>query len=236
MNKLYVIIPAYNEEESIEQVVKEWHEVVSKIGNDSRLVILNDGSKDKTMEILERMRPAFPDLNVINKKNSGHGPTCLMGYKYAIDNGSDFIFQTDSDGQTQAEDFWKFWEKKDECDLVIGFRSTRGDGAARWFVSRTLRLVLFGIFGTYAKDANTPFRLMRTDRLRKYIGMIPDDFFLTNSMLTILFIKSKEKIGWIKIDFEPRTGGTSSISFKRFFKIGLRTVKELFSIKNKIKI
>ena len=54
--KLYIVIPAYNEEENIENVVKEWHEVVEKIGEESKLVIINDGSKDSTLKKLQELQ------------------------------------------------------------------------------------------------------------------------------------------------------------------------------------
>ena len=52
MESLYIIIPAYNEEENIRKVAVEWHEVVEKVGNNSKLVIINDGSKDSTLKKL----------------------------------------------------------------------------------------------------------------------------------------------------------------------------------------
>ena len=59
---LYIVMPAYNEEENIEKVVKEWHEVVSKIGNDSKLIIVDDGSKDNTYKKLCKMKEKYKYL------------------------------------------------------------------------------------------------------------------------------------------------------------------------------
>ena len=112
MNKLYVVIPAYNEAGIIAKVVQEWHAVVASVGHGSRLMVLNDGSTDGTSDILESIKTSHPNLTVINKTNSGHGPTCLAAYKFAVDEGADWVFQTDADGQTQSGDFWEFWKKK----------------------------------------------------------------------------------------------------------------------------
>lgn len=66
---LYIVIPAYNEEENIETVAKEWHEVVEKIGNNSKLVIINDGSKDSTLNKLKEMEKIYPYLVALDKEN-----------------------------------------------------------------------------------------------------------------------------------------------------------------------
>ena len=84
-DNLYIIIPAYNEEENIESVAREWHKVVEKIGNDSKLVIINDGSKDNTYKKLCKLKKELPYLEPINKKNEGHGATVLYGYHYALE-------------------------------------------------------------------------------------------------------------------------------------------------------
>ena len=100
-DSLYIVMPAYNEEANITAVIEEWYPVVEKVGGDSRLMIVNDGSKDKTYQIMRDLREKYPRLLTINKKNEGHGPAVLSAYKKAIDAGADFIFQTDSDGHTR---------------------------------------------------------------------------------------------------------------------------------------
>jgi len=108
MDKLYIVIPAYNEEENIEAVIKDWYPIVEKIGNGSRLVIIDDGSRDSTYSIIRKAAEKLEALEALTKPNGGHGDTVLYGYKYAIENGADYIFQTDSDGQTLSEEFWPF--------------------------------------------------------------------------------------------------------------------------------
>ena len=83
-DKLYIVIPAYNEEENIEAVIRDWHPVVETLGADSRLVIINDGSKDSTYEKMLALKNEFPFLEPLTKANSGHGATILYGYNYII--------------------------------------------------------------------------------------------------------------------------------------------------------
>ena len=62
---------------------------------------------------MESMKKDFPQLIPLDKPNSGHGATVLYLYRYAIENGADYIFQTDSDGQTNPEEFWQMYENRE---------------------------------------------------------------------------------------------------------------------------
>ena len=234
MNKLYIIIPAYNEEMNIESVAREWHEVIEQIGEDSKLVIINDGSKDKTYNRLCELKSSLKYLDVIDKTNSGHGATVLYGYNYALQNEADYIFQTDSDGQTLPNEFWSFWEARNEYSAIIGYRKYRQDGLSRIFVTKTLKLALWIIFGVNITDANTPFRLMKREVLEKYIEKIPQDFNLSNVILSVLLVKNNENVNFKQITFRPRQGGINSINLTRIIKIGWKAVKDFFILKKQI--
>lgn len=234
MDKLYIIIPAYNEEANIELVAREWHEVVAGIGQDSRLVIINDGSKDQTYEKLCALQAELPQLLPVTKENGGHGATVLYGYFYALEHGADYIFQTDSDGQTLASEFQGFWEQRNEKKVLIGYRNHREDGISRIFVTKVLKIVLFLIFGIRVTDANTPYRLMPKKLLQKYIVKVPENFNLSNVMLTVLFLRGKENVQFIPITFRPRQGGVNSINLKKITKIGIQAVKDFRTIKKNL--
>lgn len=227
-------MPAYNEEANIELVIKQWHPIVEKIGNGSKLVIFDDGSKDATFSIMQKLQEKYPYLVPVTKKNSGHGATCLYAYNYAIKNGADYVFQTDSDGQTDPGEFWNFWELRDKYDFIIGSRKNRMDGFSRIIVTNVLKVVVFLIFGVKVNDANTPFRLMSTARLKPYLDIIPSDFFLSNVLISTLIVRNKEKYKWIPISFKPRKGGVNSINIKRIFKIGVKAVKDFKVINKKL--
>ncbi len=233
MDKLYIVIPAYNERDNIENVVNDWYPVVDKHGDDSRLVVINDGSKDDTYEILKKLAESRPKMIALTKPNGGHGSTILFGYNYAIKEGADFIFQTDSDGQTLPSEFESFWEERNNFDMVIGHRKGRQDGFSRIFVTKTLKLVCKICFHVTIVDANTPFRLMKAESLKKEIGLIPENYNLSNVIISVLFIKKGYKVKFIPITFRPRQGGVNSINMKKIFKIGKKALHD-FSQINKI--
>lgn len=231
---LYIVIPAYNEEETIRQVVDDWYPIVEKIGNSSRLIIINDGSRDRTYEALCECAKTRPALQPMTKENSGHGSTLLHGYRYALEQGADYIFQTDSDGQTLPEEFEAFWEQRERYDMLIGYRNKREDGFSRIIVTKVLKLVIRLCFKISVKDANTPFRLMKAEALREEMPAVPKDFFLSNVLLTVLFMKRDKKIRYIPITFRPRQGGVNSINLKRIFQIGRQSLRDFRELNKKI--
>lgn len=233
MDILYIVIPAYNEEANIRQVVDDWYPVIEKHHGDgkSRLVIINDGSKDSTWQIMQEMAEERPLLLPLTKQNGGHGAAVLFGYYDAVERGADYIFQTDSDGQTLPGEFEAFWEKRKACSAVIGNRNHREDGFSRIVVTKVLKLVLRMIFGLQVTDANTPYRLMQREVLEKYLPQVPKDFNLSNVMLTVLFLYHKEKVEFLPITFRPRQGGVNSINLRKITKIGIQAVRDFRAIR-----
>lgn len=223
-------MPAYNEEANIEHVISDWYPIVEKLGGESRLVILDDGSKDRTFELMKKEAESRPLFQPLTKKNQGHGATVLYGYRYALEHQPDYIFQTDSDGQTNPEEFWEFWRQREQYDMVIGHRNKREDGLSRIFVTKVLRMVIQICFHVKVTDANTPFRLMKAEVLREEIGLIPEDFNLSNVLISVIYAKKNRKVKYIPITFRPRQGGKNSINLKKIFGIGCQAVRDFREI------
>ena len=238
MDKIYFVLPAYNEAENIDDVVKQWYAVVQKIndeGNAATLCIADDGSKDDTMQRMKELATSRPHFEPLAKKNSGHGATVLYLYRHAIEQGADFIFQTDSDGQTNPEEFWQMWEHRHEYDFQVGYRKGRQDGASRVFVTKTLRLVVYCMFHVWVTDANTPFRLMKASKLRPIMDVIPHDFFLSNVAISAIAVKWKYAIKFYRITFKPRQGGINSINMRRIVKIGWKALSDFREINQSLR-
>lgn len=232
-NTIYFVLPAYNEEANIEDVIKQWHPVCEKInaeGHMAQLVIANDGSKDNTFGIMQQLQAKYPHLLPLDKPNSGHGATVLYLYRYAIEHGADYIFQTDSDGQTMPDEFWQMWENRERYDFQIGTRGGRQDGASRVFVTKTLRIVVWLMFHVWVKDANTPFRLLKVEKLKPILEIVPQDYNLANVAVSAIAVRWNYNIGWYPITFRPRQGGVNSINMKRIFKIGEKALGDFRKI------
>jgi len=234
MEKLYIVIPAYNEEVMIETVIQQWHPVVAGIGPESRLVIIDDGSKDRTYQIIKNCMEKYPQLIALTKKNGGHGPTVRFGYEFAIEEGADYIFQTDSDGQTLPEEFPAFWEKRRDAAMIIGHRNSRQDGFSRVIVTKVLKAVIWMAFHVNVTDANTPFRLINTEVLKQYMHLIPEDYNLSNVLVSVIFIKKKQDVVFLPITFRPRQGGTNSINIPKIIKLGKKALGDFYRLNKTI--
>lgn len=236
LETLYIVIPAYNEAQNIEKCIEDWYPIVEKHNKNgkSRLVIINDGSKDETYDILQKISKDKPLLVPQTKENGGHGSTVLWGYRYAIEQGAEYIFQTDSDGQTNPDEFEDFWSKREAYDAILGERHVRGDGKSRKFVENVVCLLLKLVFGVSAKDANAPFRLMKSELVKKYIDKLPTDFNIPNIMFTTYFLYYSERVAFLPISFKPRTAGKNSINVKKIIKIGIKAVGDFVRLKKEM--
>lgn len=236
MEKIYFVLPAYNEAENIDQTIGQWYPVVRKLneteGCSATLVIANDGSKDDTyarmVSLKERneLRHFIP----LDKPNGGHGQTVLYLYRYALEQGADFVFQTDSDGQTNPDEFWQMFEHRHEFDFQIGFRKGRQDGFSRIVVTKTLRLVVWLMFHVWVTDANTPFRLMKREKLKAIMAVIPQDYALCNVAIAAIAVKWRYALKFYEIEFKPRQGGINSINLPRICKIGWKAISDFYRI------
>ena len=231
-------MPAYNEAENIEKTISQWYCVVNRLhalGEDARLVVANDGSKDNTFAIMERLRAEHPLYESLDKPNTGHGATVLYLYRYAIQNGADYLFQTDSDGQTVPDDFWQMWANRRDYDFQIGYRKGRQDGWSRVLVTKVLRLVVRLMFGEWVTDANTPFRLMRADKLQATMTVIPQDYGLCNVAISAIAAKWRYRIRFYEISFKPRQGGVNSINMRLIFRIGWKAIGDFQKINSNLR-
>lgn len=221
---LYLVMPAYNEEANIKTVVDDWYKMLEGKADSSRLVVADSGSSDRTHEILLKLQESYPQLIILSDTQKQHGPKVIALYKYAIDNNIDFIFQTDSDGQTNPDEFQNFWDMREEYDVVLGNRTIRGDGRSRAFVEKVVCLLLKLYFGVNSPDANAPFRLMRTSVVNKYLSKLPVDYALPNIMLTAYFLFNHEKCRFVEVSFKPRQGGNNSIDLRKIIRIGCKAL------------
>jgi dolichol-phosphate mannosyltransferase len=214
---LMVVMPVYNEEASIEAVVREWMSAL--LESDARFIflILNDGSTDQTAAILANLKSDYGDaLEFICRSNKGHGQTCVEGYRIALERDIPYILQIDSDGQSAPVHFHEMWSLRDGYDVIYGKRD-RADGFRRVIASKVLRGALRILARVDCVDANVPYRLMNTRACAFAIQRIPDQIFLANIALAVLLRKNTAiRHGELPIRFPPRVGGEPSVPFRKF--------------------
>lgn len=234
MDSLFIVMPAYNEEQNIEEVVRSWYAVLDGKAESSRLVVADSGSKDKTHEILCNLQKELPQLEILEDTIRYHGPKVIALYDYAIKNEADYIFQTDSDGQTNPDEFDAFWQLRNEYTAIFGNRTVREDGKDRAFVENVVCFLLKIYFKVNIPDANAPFRLMKTSVVAEYLKKLPYDYALPNIMIATYFKYYGQKILFKEISFKPRIGGENSINILSIVKIGWKSLRDFYRLKREM--
>ncbi len=206
-SKKLVIIPAYNESESIRDTVRE---IISK-APDFDYVVVNDCSTDNTLQILMDEGFNYLDLPV----NLGIGGAVQAGYRYAEENGYDIAVQVDGDGQHDPEYLGKMAEEleKSEADMIIGSRFIEKEG----FQSSALRRVGIKYFtgliklvtGKTVTDPTSGLRMIGRNVIEEFADKYPRDYPEPESVVAIL--KHRRKVVEMPVKMRERQGGTSSI-------------------------
>lgn len=222
--ELVLVMPVYNEAECIGAVVRHWRDTLELLAIDFELLVLNDGSKDDTARELERFCDD-PRVSVINKANSGHGPTILQGYREAVSRAG-WVFQVDSDDEMGPESFASFWKRRDRYDALFGIRWHREQDGARRVLSAGSRVLVGLLFGRGVRDVNVPYRLMRASKLAPILAAIPDDTFAPNLLISGVLGRERGRVTNRLVPHENRKTGTASLDPRKLGRIALRSGRQ----------
>jgi dolichol-phosphate mannosyltransferase len=216
--EILVIIPTYNEERSVGAVLDEWTAELDRSGAVYSILLIDDGSTDSTPEVLSdwKRRHLSTHIEIMRHANRGHGQTCLEGYRIACDRQIPWVFQIDSDGQCDPAFFAAVWAARHEHDVVYGCRAKRKDGLKRVLASVLVKAVVRFAAGVTCMDANVPYRLMLTEKLRPLVDSVPPDFDLANIALAVQIKRAGWREAAVPIVFRPRAGGEPSVPVSRF--------------------
>ena len=220
--ELAVIIPVYNEEEIIQEVLDDWSRELERLGITYKISVYNDGSKDRTAEILGTYSSHKENIVVHNKENSGHGPTVLLGYRENSD--TEWIFQIDSDGEIGPESFQTLWERRASYDLLLGRRIERRSGVFRTSLSFFARLAVLIFYGSEIHDVNSPFRLMRGELFKEMFFKIPDGTFAPNVILSGAASRAGLRILEHPVHYAARKTGEVSLRKMRLLRAAFRSL------------
>ncbi len=210
--ELAVIIPVYNEEEIIAEVITKWAEVLTELNIDFELVAYNDGSKDHTLKILKDLEKKTSQLIVCDKVNSGHGPTILKGYQENIH--ATWIFQVDSDDEMGPEYFKNFWLNREGYDFMIGRRYGRKQSVFRSLISLISRVTVHVFYGKSVQDVNCPYRLMRVEAFKICFFSLPQDMFAPN--IAIAGYVAIKQLKSLELDVPHQNRVTGQASLRQF--------------------
>jgi glycosyltransferase involved in cell wall biosynthesis len=202
-DELWVVMPVYNEGAATATAVHEWAAGVRALCPEAVVCIVDDGSTDDTPAVLESVASALPAIRVLRQRNAGHGQACVNGYRTALDSGAHWILQVDSDGQCDPACFARLWSARHGKAAVFGLRRQRQDGLVRTVISRVLTLVVYAATGTWVRDSNSPYRLMRADALSRALPRVGSDVYLAN-VLVAVELEAGPGLTWVDVGFRQR--------------------------------
>jgi len=164
-SKLSLILPAYNEEANLEIVVNEALVEIPKSFTRFEIIVVDDGSKDKTGEIADRMAAAHPEqVRVVHHNpNRGYGAAVTTGFNTAQ---GDYWMFMDSDRQFKAEDIRLLAPYVGKADIIAGYRKKRNDPFHRFLIGYTFNTVVTILFGIHLRDIDCGFKIFRADVLK----------------------------------------------------------------------
>ena len=153
--QISIILPVYNEEQNIEAVINDICSILPLITDDFEIIIVNDGSKDGTLAILERICREKAYIKVVTHcKNSGYGKAIMSG---VVNARFPLVFSMDADGQFNIRELEKALLYFKEFDIVIGCRVNRADSLYRKILAIGYSWLVFLFFGSRLKDVNCAF-------------------------------------------------------------------------------
>ena len=243
--RLCVVMPVYNECEAIGPVLEKWAAALDGLGMDYVIRPYNDGSKDNSLavmrEVAARINAAASAagrsgrIEVRDKPNGGHGHTILTGYRDAVADGFDWVFQIDSDDEMGPEKFGELWAARSGYDFLVGIRDGRVQALPRKIISFVSRLCVRLFYGKSVWDVNTPYRLMRVKGTDGRVGfgelfaMIPPRTFAPNVILSGLAAWHSLRCMEIRVPQHDRTTGEVSIKKWKLLKAAAKSFMQTIS-------
>ena len=205
-----VFMPAYNEEENIGLAIKEATNCLKKFFNKYELIIVNDGSTDKTKKIAAAYTKKDKNIRLINHpKNLQYGRAFKTGFESAK---NELIFYTDADRQFDFNEISNLMEHIDRYDLVIGYRKDRKDSFMRIIYSKIYNLALRLLLGIPYKDIDCAFKICHKrviDKIKPFTCIRSADSELLGKA-----IAHKFKIKQIPVTHLPRKAGSSEAEIR----------------------
>lgn len=222
-------MPVFNEEEAVEASIGGCLETLAATGASFRAVVLDDGSTDRTPEVLARFA-GDPRVEVVRKPNSGHGPTILQGYRRVAPLAR-WVFQLDSDGEIPISSFADLWAARDGADAVVGVRTRRTQTLPRRLLTRGSRLAVRLLFGDAVTDVNCPFRLIRGEVLARLVDRVPPDTFAPNVALSGLLARERRRVANVPVPVIASSCRTASLAGWRAVGTGLQAFQQTLAIR-----
>lgn len=227
-SSISAFFPCYNEEANVERTTHAAIKALDRVGVDYEVIIVNDGSKDRTGEISDCLASQNPRVRAVhNRPNQGYGGALQRGFR---ESKKDYVFYTDGDGQFDFEEIDKLFPLLDQFDIVSAYRLNRQDSFVRklnaWAWTRLVNMT----FGLRLRDIDCAFKIYPR-RLFDEIDMKSRGALIDTEILARAR-RLGYTIGQVGVHHYPRTAGSQTGANVRVI---LRAFKELFKLRREIR-
>ncbi len=223
-----LFFPVYGDEGTVETVAMKSLDVLSKVASKYKLIIVDDGSPDKSGEIADRLAKEYPEIiSIHHETNMGYGAALQTGFKYSLD--YDWICFTDGDNQYDVNNLLHMSKLFNHYDLIVTFRYARIYGTLRSFISFVYNFIIKLLFKSHLRDHNCGLKVIRSSVI-KDIEIISDSAFIGAEIIINTMVRGYP-IGEVGIHTYPRTFGESSVMSIRHITSSIR---DMFRVYKKI--
>ena len=224
MNKheISFCFPAYNEEANIKQTILEAAKVGQGLFSDYEIVVTDDGSKDKTAQIVAGLIKTNPKIKLIRQENKGYGGSVWTALTYA---SKELVFFTDADLQFKLADIETFIPYIEENDVVIGFRAPRADPMFRIISAWTWNRLAHFSLGINFRDADCAFKLFKKSALDGITIRSKGNTFSPELLWRLS--QKKLKIKELPVKHYPRAAGSPKGLNMKVVKTALRELRSI---------
>jgi dolichol-phosphate mannosyltransferase len=204
-----VVVPVYNEEGNVETLTARVVDVMDAVGAPFEMLFVDDGSRDRTPELLRRLAAADPRIRVV-RFTRNYGQEAAVEALYLNARGR-WLIQLDGDLQHRPEEIPRLIAKKDEgYDVVYGLRTRRKDSPFRVAASRTMQWTMRSLMEIELPDDVSTFRLMSAPIARR-LAALPE----RRKFFSALVVWSGARIGTVTVPHAPRHAGATHYSFTK---------------------
>ncbi len=181
MSSLSVVLPAYNEEANVESAVEQVSAVAQQLGMDYEIILVNDGSADRTGEIARELTQRIPNFRLVEHyPNRGYGGSLKAGFAAAA---KDLIAFVPADNQFNFSEINQLLESLlDGADIVSGYRAERQDTFIRKLYAFGWNTLVRLLFGYLCRDIDCGFKLFRREVL-EHVTLVSDGAMIDTELL-----------------------------------------------------
>ncbi|MDP3940877.1 MAG: glycosyltransferase family 2 protein [bacterium] len=231
LDELSIFFPFWNEERNIEEVVTRAIPVAEKVAKKWEILMIDDGSSDKTLEIAKRIEAGNKHAHTISlHPNRGYGAALRAGFDHAKYR---YVVFTDGDLQFDFSEVERFLEKIGEADIVIGFRQHRKDNLMRHVLMVLLKIWDFVFFRFYYRDIDCGFKMFRKEALEQIMPLRSEGAMITTEILAKAKAKKLQVVQVGVTHYSRKFGDQSGGNVSVIIRAMLETFILFWDIKNR---